>query len=240
MRKRKIYPIFFIVICLLFAAFTPVTAHAATKLNHSQITLCRYHSCTLKLSGTSKKITWQSADKTVATVSKKGKVTAVSAGKTTITAKAGTKKYTCKVTVKDYDNETILAAYGYQALQQVVPDASTISVKNVWLGSTPANVPFGMLECNFKDKSGKNIHAYVYTYEQEVASTSYINAATSFYENSLVLKFDNREMDAIQQTRVTRGSVSKVKAANKYIFAYEKISVEKGKNFDTLYTWLKL
>ncbi|HHT58009.1 Ig-like domain-containing protein [Herbinix luporum] len=79
----------------------PVTVEAATiKLNKTKITLDVGDTYQLKLTGTNKKVTWSSSKKSVATVSSKGKVTAKKAGKATITAKVGSKKYTCKVTVK--------------------------------------------------------------------------------------------------------------------------------------------
>ena len=79
----------------------PVTVEAATiKLNKTKITLDVGDTYQLKLTGTNKKIIWSSSKKSVATVSSKGKVTAKKAGKATITAKVGSKKYTCKVTVK--------------------------------------------------------------------------------------------------------------------------------------------
>lgn len=238
-RNRKLLiSLIMVMICIFMSA--PLNTQAAVKLNKTKITICRYHQYKLKLNGTSEKITWKSADPTVATVSKKGNVTAVSAGKTTITAKTGSKKYTCTVTVKEYDAETTLAAYGYLALQDIVPEDSTISIANVWLGSTVANVPFGMLDCTFEDKTGKSKHAYVYAYEQEELSTTCFNTTTQFYEKNLVIKFDNQQMDSIQQTRVTKGSAKKVKEAAKYISALEKTSVSKGKNFNTLNTWLKL
>ncbi len=80
---------------------TPVTANAATvKLSKAKKTLQSGETFQLKVSGTKKDITWKSSDPDVATVSKKGKVKAVSAGKATITAKVAGKKYTCKITVK--------------------------------------------------------------------------------------------------------------------------------------------
>lgn len=54
---------------------------------------------TLKVLGNSKKVKWSTSKKSVATVSAKGKVKAVAAGKATITAKVGGKKYKCTVTV---------------------------------------------------------------------------------------------------------------------------------------------
>lgn len=54
----------------------------------------------LHLNGISGSASWSSSNKKVATVSTKGKVTGVKAGSATITAKVGSKKYSCKVTVK--------------------------------------------------------------------------------------------------------------------------------------------
>lgn len=237
-KKKKF--VLILTCCLCMSLFIPVRTQASVKLNHTNLTLCRYHSCTLKLKGSTKKVTWKSSDKNIATVSKKGTVTAVTEGNAVITASVDNKKYKCKVTVKDYDSETILAAYGLQALKKIIPDASTIKLRKVWLGATVANVPFGMLDCEFEDKAGKTVHAYVYTYAQEEPSTSCFNVKTQFYDTGLIVKFDNQEMDSIQKTRVQKGSVSLVKKANKYIFANEKISVSKGKNFNQLYRWLKL
>ena len=65
----------------------------------TNVTLSVGQSKNLKLSGTSKNPKWSSNKKAVATVDRKGKVTAVGKGTATITAKLGSKKYTCKVLV---------------------------------------------------------------------------------------------------------------------------------------------
>lgn len=99
--------------CLLLIAFFAVqilvpagdgfvtTAEAGEKvaLNMKKATIYNGETLQLELKGTTEKVTWSSSKKSVATVSKKGLVTAKKAGKTTITAKVGKKKYTCKVTV---------------------------------------------------------------------------------------------------------------------------------------------
>jgi len=90
-----------LIICI---AFLPLdTVDAATvkkvKLNKTSVTLYAGKTVQLKVQGTSKKVTWSSGNKKVATVYK-GKVTTKKAGTATITAKVGKKKYTCKVTVK--------------------------------------------------------------------------------------------------------------------------------------------
>lgn len=67
---------------------------------------------TLKLTGKGK-ITWKSSNKKIATVSKKGVVTAKKAGTATITATCNGKKATCKVKVKK--NECKLESYSTKA-----------------------------------------------------------------------------------------------------------------------------
>lgn len=82
------------------------TAEAATtiKINKRTLTLEKGKTYNLKITGTTKKVTWSSSKKAVATVSSKGKVTAKTVGTSTITATIGTTKLTCKVTVKEPAN----------------------------------------------------------------------------------------------------------------------------------------
>jgi len=96
-------------LCLAAPALLPartlpgLTARAATKtpkLNKTKATLYVGQTLQLKLANAKGTVTWKSSRKTVAAVSKKGKVTAKKAGSATITAIDGKKKYTCKITVK--------------------------------------------------------------------------------------------------------------------------------------------
>jgi len=68
-------------------------------ISKSKLTLKIGKSATLKVLGTKSKIKWSSGNTKVATV-KDGKVTAVKKGTAVITAKVGSTKLTCKVTVK--------------------------------------------------------------------------------------------------------------------------------------------
>lgn len=83
-------------------------AEAATvKLNKKSLTLEVGKTYTLKVTGTKSKVTWSSNKKSVATVSTKGKVKAIKAGKAVITATVNKKKYTCNVTVKKASSSTV-------------------------------------------------------------------------------------------------------------------------------------
>ncbi|MCD7841999.1 MAG: Ig-like domain-containing protein [Lachnospiraceae bacterium] len=92
----------FVVMLLMLTAGLGMTSQAASKVKLSKTSATLYVSKTLKLkvTGTSKKVTWSSSNKKVAKVSSSGKVTAVKAGTAKIKAKVNGKTYVCKVTVK--------------------------------------------------------------------------------------------------------------------------------------------
>ena len=86
---------------------------SSVSLNYSSLTLTEGDSFTLTATvspsnATNKTVTWSSSNTSVATVSK-GTVKAVAAGTATITAKAGDKTATCKITVNA--SETIVDKY---------------------------------------------------------------------------------------------------------------------------------
>lgn len=84
-----------------------VSAAQKVKLNKKKVTIYVGKTTTLKLKNNKKKIKWSTSNKKVATVSKKGKVKGKKAGKATITAKVGKKKYKCKVTVKKMKKSSV-------------------------------------------------------------------------------------------------------------------------------------
>lgn len=75
------------------------TTTCGVALNKSTLNLSVGNSGTFKQVGTTKKITWTSSNKTVATVSSAGKVKAKAAGTATITLKVDGKTYQCRVRV---------------------------------------------------------------------------------------------------------------------------------------------
>ena len=105
MRKRKIT---FICLLLLMLLAMPLSSQAAPKLNKTRLTLCKGERYKLKVTGTKKKITWSSTNRKVATVSKKGVVTAKKKGKAKIKAKIKNgKTLRCIVTVENKSTENI-------------------------------------------------------------------------------------------------------------------------------------
>ena len=120
---------FLLVFCLFFCNCTVVSTYAAKSpaLNQTNLTMYRYHTFQLKVKNTSKKIQWKTGNKNIASVNKKGVVTANAAGKTTIKAIIGKKTLRCKVTVNENLRQEEIAAYGYWAALRVCEE---ISVNN--------------------------------------------------------------------------------------------------------------
>ena len=98
MKKLKMLKAFILAACIT-AVFSPVTAHAKVKISQKKAEVMVADSVKLKVTGTGKKASWSSADPSVAKVSSSGKVKGVRKGITTVTAKVGGKRLTCKVSV---------------------------------------------------------------------------------------------------------------------------------------------
>ena len=101
-------------------SFNTVAASSKIKISKTSITIKENKSYKLKITGTDEKVKWSSKNKSIATVSQKGKVTGKKAGNTTITAKVSSKTLKCKVTVKkvfstssDSTNSTTSTTYVY-------------------------------------------------------------------------------------------------------------------------------
>lgn len=78
-----------------------VEVEAATeKISQKTAVMYPTETLQLKVNGAKTSVTWKSSKTSVATVSGKGKVTAIKNGAATITALVGKKSYKCKVTVR--------------------------------------------------------------------------------------------------------------------------------------------
>ena len=86
-----------------------VTVTDPPKISMSNITMRVGDTYELSMQGVTakQKVKWKSDKKKTAAVNSKGKVTAKQAGTATITATVSKKKYTCKVTIKPKETETV-------------------------------------------------------------------------------------------------------------------------------------
>lgn len=99
MKRSKVMLSMLVSMGLVFSEFS--FAYAKIKLNYTKTTLTVGKSRKLKISGTTKKVTWKTSNKKIATVTASGLVSAKKKGRTTISAKVGQSTYKCKVTVKN-------------------------------------------------------------------------------------------------------------------------------------------
>ncbi|NLK28191.1 MAG: glycoside hydrolase family 18 [Clostridiales bacterium] len=97
-RYKLLFGLLIFTLFLIIEGANPVGA-ATIQISKRKVTLEKGESKKLTISGTKKKVTWKSSKKSVATVTKKGKVTAKSVGTATITATVAGKKLTCKINV---------------------------------------------------------------------------------------------------------------------------------------------
>lgn len=238
MKKIKIIMLGVLVLALLL--LIPVTGEARQKikLNHTKITMLRYHSYRLKIKGTKKKATWKTENENLATVDEKGTVTAVSGGKVTITAKIGKKKYECKITITDPERLDVLAAYGYKALQQALPENADLKINGVLTGTSLQNKDLVYYDCTFKDLRAREIHAYIEVYRDFGESLSYFTVKTKFYQDNVILRFRETPLDSFALSKCSKAKMSTIKDITKTLFKLEKITVKKGENFDETNPWL--
>ncbi|MFA9378479.1 MAG: Ig-like domain-containing protein [Lachnotalea sp.] len=108
LRKIFMAVVFSLVMAITIPSALPVvtsvtTVEAAVKLNKTKSTVLVGNTVKLKVKGilSTKKVTWKSYDKKVATVSSTGVVTAIKSGTVKISAKVGKKRYYCTVKVRN-------------------------------------------------------------------------------------------------------------------------------------------
>ncbi len=86
-------------LAVFMAASLIAVPSSAISLSKSSVTVTKGYQTTLSVSGTSKTVTWSTGDKSIATVSSKGKVVGKKPGTTYVYAKVGGNTLKCKVTV---------------------------------------------------------------------------------------------------------------------------------------------
>lgn len=83
----------------MVASLMIIPSSAAPSLNKTSVTLTKGYQTTLSVSGSTKTVTWSTGDKSIATVSSKGKVVGKGVGTTYIYAKVSNTTLKCKVKV---------------------------------------------------------------------------------------------------------------------------------------------
>lgn len=137
---------------------------AGVSINKTSVNLAKGESIALKMSGTSKKITWSSDKNSVATVNSSGKVIAKAKGTATISAKlkGSNKKYTCKVTVTNVPKITYKAHVqdiGWQNAVSTV-DATSKTSAGSTAGTTGKGKRLEALKIGLQSPDGKNMISY--------------------------------------------------------------------------------
>ena len=148
MRKKKHIVAGICILTILLTKF-PVQAQAVTvKINKQSATLFPGKTITLKVVGTSKKVTWSSSNKAVAKVSVSGKVTAVKKGNATIKAEVSGKIYRCKVKVSKQSKKSALKCY------KKILDGLYSNVINNSFSYTDGSQYFNNMGYTFRDVNG--------------------------------------------------------------------------------------
>lgn len=174
--SKKILALLFALV-IISSAVLPAVYAAVLKLNETKLTLIVGNSATLKFDGANKTPKWKSSNQKVASVSKRGVVTALKKGKTTVTAELGKVKFKCVVTVEDpvlcvrfKRGEKLNLSY-YGTSQSVKWSSSNKKVASVSKNGIVRALGAG--KCNITAKIGSN--KYVYRVIVEVPSTTTTN-----------------------------------------------------------------
>ena len=162
--NKKIISLFlaFAIVLTTFGLSSNTSYAASIKLNKTNITLLRKQTSQLKVKNTKKKVTWYSSNKSVATVSKTGKVTGQKKGTAVITAKVGSKKYRCKVKVsKQYSktnikkylnkNSPLITKLAHEKHGGITQKVTIFSAKKAESGNTDAYIPVKMNDPRLSD-----------------------------------------------------------------------------------------
>ncbi len=160
MKNMKKIMTLILMISMIFSVISAPTAEAAKKisLNKKKLTLFVYEKAKLKLKNYKKKVTWSSSSKKIASVSKKGIVTAKRKGTAKITAKAGRKKYFCKVKVNIRKSSCVIPPRTATPAPTITPTSApnTVPALNPATSSPDASSPSPDLIYDLEQETGRN------------------------------------------------------------------------------------
>lgn len=231
---------FLLVFCLFFCNCTVVSTYAAKSpaLNQTNLTMYRYHTFQLKVKNTSRKIQWKTGNKNIASVNKKGVVTANAIGKTTIKAIIGKKTLSCKVTVNENLRQEEIAAYGYGAALKILKN-NNLKLVDAKYSSYMDGTEFSYLTCTYTDKADKTRNVYISIYPNESESILQLNTNTALYGN-LIVELSGSPMERMMEDRSTPLKVSKIKKIYSSLSSYEKPKTTIGSSFTDSHSWMDL
>ena len=235
---NQVWMLLVVVIVSVVSLHMPVQAAGKMKLNQTEITLCRYYSAQLKVSGTKKAVKWKSSNPNVVSVNKKGKITAQDTGDAIVIATVDGKRLFCEVKCVEYTAQQHMAAYAYAGANSIFGDYG-VKVKNMWIGASVDNYDIGVAECQYTDLSGTEKTVYVYASAQSAPSSSHFNGKSQYYGDILV-KVEGLEPSPILKTRLNKISVKSVSKVLNTQKSSEKFVVKPGENVSTLNSWLNI
>ncbi len=164
------------------------------KLNKTEVSIGVGKTSNLNISGSSKAVTWSSSNTAIATVTSKGVVKGIKAGKATITATVLGKKFNCTVTISDvFDAKKALAAMKVTSFD--FGNGVLLTLNNTY--NFPISVEATAI---FYDKDGKMLETsedYNYDFENGATcnlyfdgpyDTQYNDVSYSRYEIKYVIK----------------------------------------------------
>ncbi len=191
--KKKVVSIAVLMV-LLISIMTPLTRTGASGMSISKkkATLEVDAVLTLKVIGNTdgSAVKWSSSKKSVAKVSKKGKVTAKSEGTATITAKVGSEKYECVVTVVDSNKEDTITDTPTSTEPKI--DISDFEKKYFFKAPykpVAAHVQFTSVDCEIRDFLGD-----IWYIDIKYTATSE-NALSEPYSDYVTYWFDYQVLD---------------------------------------------
>ena len=129
-QNRRKWIILLTLICVLLMAGSAAAASISTKT--ATLAVGGTQKLTIRGISASKKVTWKSAKSSVASVTSKGVVKGVRAGKTKITAKVGKSTFTCTVTVKNVKLSATKATIQTNGIYRLALKGSAASDKITW------------------------------------------------------------------------------------------------------------